>query len=352
MIDRGEAIRKVILNGVRWTGLSRLYRALTPRGGAILMLHRVTRSPTSPLGINRHLAIDPDFLDRAIASMKRDGYAFLSMDEIVEYLRGGRGGSPVATLTADDGYRDNMREALPVLESHDAPITVYVAPGLINGSVCLWWNVIEEIIARRDGFYISVKGGAEHVDCSTIAAKRLAYANLEHHLTTQVGELDQDAIVRQLAAASQFDADGPARDLLMNWNELRVFSRHRLVTIGAHTVHHYNLRRLPDDLAAREITDAADIIALELGERPAHMAFPYGYEAAVGGREVKLAAQAGFVTATTTRHGLLSNEHCNDLLALPRISLNGRYQSTGHLMTMLSGITTPIANRGKRYVTV
>lgn len=352
MIDRGEAIRKVILNGVRWTGLSRLYRALTPRGGAILMLHRVTRCKTSPLGINRHLAIDPGFLDRALTSMKRDGYAFLSMDEIVDYLRSGRGGSPVATLTADDGYRDNMREALPVLESHDAPITVYVAPGLVNGSVCLWWNVIEEIIARRDGFYMNVEGGTEHVDCSTMGAKRLAYTNLEHYLTARVSEFDQDAIVRQLAAASGFDADAPTRDLLMNWDELRAFSRHRLVTVGAHTVHHYNLRRLPDDIAAREIADAADIIELELGARPAHMAFPYGYEAAVGVREVAIAAQAGFVTATTTRHGLLSNEHRNALLALPRISLNGRYQSTSHLMTMLSGITTPIANRGKRYVTV
>ena len=38
--------------------------------------------------------------------------------------------------------------------------------------------------------------------------------------------------------------------------------------------------------------------------------------------------------------------------ALPRISVNGRYQSVAYLRTMLTGITTPIANRGKRLVTV
>ncbi len=352
MIDGGEAIRKVILNGVRWTGLSRLYRALSPGSGAILMLHRVTRNSFSPLGFNRHLAITPEFLDSTLRSMKRAGYTFLSMDEIAEYLKQGRSRSLVAALTADDGYRDNMREALPVLESHEAPMAVYVAPGLIERRVCLWWNVIEQVIAKCDGFYMALDSGTVHVECSTAAAKRQAYADLERYLTTTAREQDQDQIVREIATAAGVDANALSGDLLMTWDELREFASHRLITIGAHTVHHYNLRRLPDELAAREIADSPDILELELGERPQHMAFPYGYESAVGKREVELAAKAGFLTATTTRHGLLSNGHGHDLHALPRISINGRYQSTGHVMTMLSGITTPIANWGKRYVTV
>jgi len=40
------------------------------------------------------------------------------------------------------------------------------------------------------------------------------------------------------------------------------------------------------------------------------------------------------------------------LLALPRISVNGRYQRLGHIRTMLSGVTTPLANSGKMLVTV
>jgi len=40
------------------------------------------------------------------------------------------------------------------------------------------------------------------------------------------------------------------------------------------------------------------------------------------------------------------------LLALPRISVNGRYQRVAHIRTMLSGVTTPLANAGKMLVTV
>ena len=39
-----------------------------------------------------------------------------------------------AAITADDAYRDNLTEALPVLEKHEAPVAIYVAPSLINGS--------------------------------------------------------------------------------------------------------------------------------------------------------------------------------------------------------------------------
>ena len=62
--------------------------------------------------------------------------------------------------------------------------------------------------------------------------------------------------------------------------------------------------------------------------------------------------EAGYVSAVTTRHGVLRAAHAKHLLALPRISINGRYQRVAHIRTMLSGITTPLANRGKMLVTV
>ena len=54
----------------------------------------------------------------------------------------------------------------------------------------------------------------------------------------------------------------------------------------------------------------------------------------------------------TTRHGVLHAEHAGFLHALPRISVNGRYQSVAHIRTMLSGVTTPLANAGKMVVTI
>ncbi len=352
MFDRGEFLRKLALNAARLTGIAPLAENWTGGVGAILMLHRVTATPAKPFGVNRHLTISPFFLDAVIADMKRRGYAFVSMDEVVERLK--RGGAPArfAAITADDAYRDNLTEALPVLESHDAPITIYVAPGLINGDVDLWWELVEDVVAARDRFYLPTPEGRVAVDCSSPSRKYEAIVRLHEFLTRDVREQDQRTIVRDLARAVGVDYAAPRRETLMTWDEVRTTARHPLVTIGAHSVHHYNLRRLPEEDARREIADAAAMLAIELGETPKHMAYPYGYVWAVGEREVRLAEEAGFVSAVTTRHGLLQPAHGGHLHALPRLSVNGRYQCVAHVRTMLTGVTTPLANRGRIVVTV
>ena len=134
MIDGGEAVRKLALNIARFTGIAPLAKPFVGGIGAILMLHRVTATPEKPDGVNRHLNIAPRFLDTLVADMKARGYAFVTLDEAIERIKAGGKDGQFATITADDAYRDNMTEALPVLEKHDAPITIYVAPGLIDGS--------------------------------------------------------------------------------------------------------------------------------------------------------------------------------------------------------------------------
>ncbi|QPC93520.1 polysaccharide deacetylase family protein [Mesorhizobium sp. INR15] len=352
MIDGGEAIRKLALNVARYTGLAPLAKPFIGGIGAILMLHRVTATPEKPDSVNRHLNIAPEFLDAVIADMKAQGYAFVSMDEAVERIKAGGKGGQFATITADDAYRDNMTEALPVLEKHDAPITIYVAPGLINGTADLWWDVVEDIVNASGRLTLTTPAGPEAIDCSTPARKLQAIARLHAYLTTEVPEKDLRTVLRELARANGVDADAPRVATLMNWSQIRSIAAHPLVTIGAHTINHSNLKRLSEADARHEIGDVRRMLQAELGEEPRHLAYPYGYASAVGCREVGFARDAGYISAVTTRHGVLRAEHAGFLHALPRISVNGRYQSLAHIRTMLSGVTTPLANAGKMLVTV
>ncbi len=162
MIDGGEVIRKLALNVARYSGLAPLARPLVGGIGAILMLHRVTAVPEKPLGVNRHLNIAPDFLDAVIADMKASGYAFVSMDEAVERIKRGGSDGLFAAITADDAYRDNLTEALPVLEKHGAPLMIYVAPALIDGTADLWWDVIDDIVSA--GRKLELKRAGRHGD--------------------------------------------------------------------------------------------------------------------------------------------------------------------------------------------
>ncbi|UVC13753.1 polysaccharide deacetylase family protein [Mesorhizobium onobrychidis] len=351
MIDGGEAIRKLALNVVRYTGLAPLAKPFVGGIGAILMLHRVTARPEKPDSVNRHLNIAPEFLDAVIADMTVNGYTFVTLDEAIERIKAGGKDGQFAAITADDAYRDNMTEALPVLEKHGAPVTIYVAPGLINGAADLWWEVVEDIVSARDRLILTTPDGAVTIDCSTAGKKLQAFARLHDYLTLEVREEDQRAVLRELARSNGIERDA-RQSTLMNWDEIRAMAGHPLVTIGAHTVNHRNLKRLPDADARHEVDDVRRILQAELGEAPRHFAYPYGYASAVGDREVGFARDAGYASAVTTRHGVLRAEHAGFLQALPRISVNGRYQSVAHIRTMLSGVTTPLANAGKMLVTI
>ncbi|MBS3647580.1 polysaccharide deacetylase family protein [Pseudaminobacter sp. 19-2017] len=348
MLHGREALRKLVLNLA--SGLAPLARPILGGIGAILMLHRVTVDPDRARGFNRHLAITPEFLDRLIGTLKADGYEFVTIDEALVRLRHGRGGRRFTSITADDGYRDNLMEALPVLEAHGVPITIYIAPGLLDVTAFPWWELVEEIVARSKIVRVPTTDGDVTLNAQDDPVGANAW--LHDHLRKGLAEHDRHAFLSALAEAHGVGAAALSRAAFMDWAEIERISRHPLVTIGAHTVHHYNLKRLQADEALREMVEAADILEARLGARPRHMAYPYGYRSAVGCREVKLAAEAGFTSAVTTRHGLIQPQHESHPHALPRISINGRYQQLGYIRTMLSGVITPLANPGRLVVTV
>lgn len=352
MIDRGEAARKLALTAARLSGLPLVSRSFLGGAGACLMLHRVTNEPIKPLGANRHLTVTPAFLDATITEMKRMGYRFVTMDELVDRLKIRCTSEKCATITLDDAYRDNLVEALPVFERHETPFIVHVAPGLTDGKTLLWWEIVEEIVTRSNQVCLPTSKGSLAIDCRTMAEKAYANCMVTEFLTEEVPEAGQTKSLVGLARIADVDVAAPGRELLMNWDELQQISDHPLAEIGAHTIHHYNLKRLDDDTAFEEISGPRQVLNERLGKTPKHMAFPYGFAKAVGPREVSMAREAGFDTAVTTRHGVLLPGHANHLHALPRISINGRYQKLSHIRTMLSGLTTPMANYGRRLVTV
>lgn len=352
MIDSGEAARKLALTAARLSGLPAITRPFLSGAGACLMLHRVTGESVKPLGVNRHLSVTPQFLDRTIAEMKRLGYRFVTMDELADRLKSGCSSERFAAVSLDDGYRDNLVEALPVFEKHEVPFIIHVAPGLTDGETALWWEIVEDIVTSSDQVCLPTSKGSLAIDCRTRAEKVYANCMVTEFLTEEVAEASQMEALAGLASTAGIDFEAVGPNLLMDWDELARIAAHPLAEIGAHTVHHYNLKRLDDDLAFHEISRAREILKEKLGQTPRHMAFPYGYSRAVGPREVAMAREAGFDTAVTTRHGVLQSGHREHLHALPRISVNGRYQRVSHIRTMLSGLTTPMANYGRRLVTV
>jgi peptidoglycan/xylan/chitin deacetylase (PgdA/CDA1 family) len=130
----------------------------------------------------------------------------------------------------------------------------------------------------------------------------------------------------------------------MDWEELSKLAADPLVTIGAHTVNHAMLAKLPKESVRSEIAISRSVIEAALAVRPQHLSYPVGDRTSAGPREFAIAAELGFKTAVTTRPGVLFPQHRQHLTALPRISLNGEYQQMRYVRVLLSGAATAMWN--------
>jgi len=339
---------KAGLNGLYACGAHRLFGPLTRGAGAILMFHHVRTPRPSAFRPNAHLDITPQFLAAVIRRLRAVDIDIVDLDEAVERLARPSYARRFVVLTFDDGYRNNFTEAYPVLKAADAPFTIYVATGLVDRTAVPWWDVVGALVERQDAIDLEIGGRRFARPARTIAQKRRAMGDLIPALLS-VDEDEQRRIVCQAASRHAVDVDGMLREAMMDWEEIGQLTREPLATIGAHTVGHYALARLDGARAQIEMGASRERIAAMTGMRPRHFAYPYGSMPTAGDREFAYAAELGFATAVTTRRGVLRVEDGARLTALPRISVNGSYQSLHYLDLFLSGVPYALESRLSRF---
>lgn len=300
--------------------------------GFVLTLHHVHPRTPKTFDPNALLAVTPEFLDRLLGHLAGAGWRFVSLEALLADRQAG--GPKRIAVTLDDGYRNNAEHALPVFRKHRAPFTIFVCPGFTERTSELWWEALERIIAKAGEVPSPGEAPSRPLPTGTPAEKQRVFDIWRAWLTTAVDETRQRMEVRALAANMGLDLPSLAAELVMDWNELRAIAADPLCSIGAHTMTHPALARLPEAVAFGEIRESVERIETETGRRPRMIAFPYGYLAAAGEREATLAQKAGLAGSFTTRPGYIPTS--GSAHGLPRISVNGLFQETRFLDVLLA----------------
>lgn len=258
---------------------------------AILAFHR-RRPPTFLTVLNYHrvdepggasetdegtLDATPRSFDRQLALVRRH-MTPVALDDILAFL-GGRPLPPNPVLvTFDDGYRDNLDNALPLLIRHGIRATFFIATAYVRERRLFWWDQIAWIAkhARRRRFTLEVPEPSE-VDLDISPADGVR--RLLRLVKTWHG-LDLAHFLDHLAAAADapWTADVEARlvrRLVMTWDDVRSLRRAGM-DIGSHTRTHRVLQTLPVAQLADELAGSRDDLEAELGERVESIAYPVG----------------------------------------------------------------------------
>ncbi len=329
----------------RRTRLHQLAAAVTRGAGAILMFHQVRPWVARDFAPNRLLEITPEFLDAVLTRLKALGFAIVDPDSALTMIAA-RNEQPFAVLTFDDGYKDTRDFALPILEKHAAPFTMYVTTGFAERTAHLWWVELEEAIARLPRIRVFVAGRDLDLPAANAAEKSAAFATL-YQILSAASETDLLAVIAGLAHEAGVDPQSIPRELCLDWAGIEAIAKHPLCTIGVHTLTHPRLAKLSEGAMRNELAASRAIIEAHIGKPALHLAYPVGNPAAAGEREFQAAQELGFKSAVTTRPGMIFPAHDTRRLALPRLSINGNWQSLDFVEILLSGAPFALWNKGR-----
>ena len=200
----------------------------------ILMYHRVCDERDYD-----QLIVSPQRFEQQMIYLK-DNYDVISMDDALDIIDGEEISFNRIVLTFDDGYLDNLINALPILEKYNLPVCLFITTDFCEGKL--------------------------------------------HP--------------RYQSASSDINKN---TNLHLNWNQVKALASHPLVTIGSHTVTHSLLQQLEPQCARYEIEASKELLENHIGKCVNYFSAPNGD---YGERELEMISLAGYRAAVTVSPGV------------------------------------------------
>lgn len=222
----------------------------------------------------------------------------LPLDTALADLVAGRPLPPRAVaLTFDDGYRDNLVHAVPVLHRYGLPATVFLVPGFLSHKVHAWWERLAWALHTTSAPSLEFEGTVLPLGDAGARAHALGVveASLKQHTLAVRHERLEDVV-----ATLEPPGDLHPGELYMDWDEAR-----RLVgagiSVGSHTMSHAILARETAADQQQDLRECRESLRRELGVEVRALAYPNGQKGDFDATTVDAARASGHEFAVTTR---------------------------------------------------
>jgi peptidoglycan/xylan/chitin deacetylase (PgdA/CDA1 family) len=199
-------------------------------------------------------------------------------------------------LTFDDGYRDNLMLAAPMLRRFGMPATIYLVPGFLDRSVDAWWERLGWAV--RQATAPALTHGGVTYSLHDDAARGVALRAVEDSVKT-VTHAERtaavEALVTQLEPSGALDADG----LFLDWDLARGLPAAGM-TVGSHTIEHPILSRETPADQRRSLRESKSVLEREIGVEVETLAYPNGTPTDYDETTLVEVGEAGYSYAVTT----------------------------------------------------
>lgn len=296
--------------------------------GVILMYHRIAKVELDPWGMVVTAEHFKEHLEVLRHMARPIPLAEMGGDEAK--------GKSVA-ITFDDGYADNLRGGIPLLDHYDIPATFFIVSGAIGDKRGFWWDELQRLLLAPRSLppvmELKVDGQCWKLDLgkgkryyprdlardvgrmawdAPLGSRMSFFYVLWENLRTLSNEKRWEALekIREWGGLSSVE-ESPAR--LLNADEIRMMGQKNLVDIGAHTVSHSWLPACDDSSLRAEIQHGKEELTYLTGKNVTSFSYPHGeYD----NHSIDAVKEAGYERACTTMTGTVRKQ--TDPFKLPR----------------------------------
>lgn len=202
--------------------------------------------------------------------------------------------SNAVLVTFDDGFRNNIEHAAPILQKYRIPAIFFLTTGLIGTKHLLWTQeLVERIVAWPDGSFPRYAPLQTELPCEP--SKRLSFAaGVVAHCKRLPNSERTDFMEKLRKHELRIDAKWKQELYdFMSWDDVREL-RDRGFEIGSHTVNHPILSSLASDELERQLKESKQKIECEIGRECTCFAYPNGGNLDVSDEVINMAIDTGF----------------------------------------------------------
>lgn len=250
-----STVKRALFRLAYYSGLELLLARLVPaNAAAIVMFHGVCDDSRLPPEVDFHLTSEA--FERHLRMLKRR-YPVVPLSRLLDRLERGERLHKEIVLTFDDGYRNNLTVAHPILQRHALPYAVYLATAYIGRDE---WLPLNQVYAQWHFGKIGddqMRQLRKQLRSQPSSRAPEILKSLTSSLTPAERELSQSSFA------------------MLSWQEVRDLAAQG-VEFGSHTHTHCNMAVESPAQQVEQLNTAIECMASGTGTRPATFAYPYG----------------------------------------------------------------------------
>lgn len=269
--------RKILLPIIKKSSLAELVSFFSSKTNIILNYHGVVQNYDPSLTKN-HLPLHQ--FEEQMNYFKKH-FTILSTEEIFEsrITKSENKLKKCIAITFDDGYKNNLETAFPVLNSLNIPATIFVTgQSVVNATLPLWYDVLDILNSQLSWPKLKdeiINTGLKNFNCSTFKDYG-SFKNYIKYNTPEIKGSILELLNKNATLKTLFDQSNSEYWKLLNEMDLLTISKSKLIEIGSHGLTHSNLDKLNDVTLNHELIETKSLLENCIKKNVSSIAFPDG----------------------------------------------------------------------------